>query len=62
VVAVSEPTPAPDAIAHADASYWHGRNLDEIVGDTEPLGEDESFEIADLTDEDWDQFVRAIHE
>lgn len=59
---MSEPTPAPDAIEHADAAYWHGRSLDEIVGGTAPLGVDESFEIADLTDDDWDKFVRAIHE
>jgi hypothetical protein len=29
---------------------------------TEPLSDDESFEIPDLTDEEWDAFVRAIHE
>jgi hypothetical protein len=62
VVAMSEPTSAPDAIEHADASYWHARDLDEVLGGIEPLGADESFEIPDLTDEEWDLFVRAIHE
>jgi hypothetical protein len=32
------------------------------VGGTVPFGEDESFEIPDLTDDEWDRFVRAIHE
>lgn len=59
---MSEPTSAPDAIEHADASYWHRRDLEEIVGGIEPLREDESFEIPDLTDDEWDRFVRAIHE
>ncbi|TCO42260.1 EamA-like transporter family protein [Kribbella antiqua] len=62
VFAMSEPTSAPDAIEHADASFWRGRDLEEIVGSTGPLSEDESFEIPDLTDDEWDRFVRAIHE
>jgi hypothetical protein len=59
---MSEPTSASDAIEHADASYWHRQDLEVVLGGTEPLGEDESFEIQDLTDEEWDRFVRAIHE
>ncbi|MFI7063068.1 hypothetical protein ACIBL3_18945 [Kribbella sp. NPDC050124] len=59
---MSEPTSAPDAIEHADASYWHAQSLEQIGGGTEPLSEDESFEIPDLTDDEWDRFVRAIHE
>jgi hypothetical protein len=59
---MSEPTSAPDAIEHADASFWRARDLAEVVGSTEPLREDESFEIPDPTDDEWDRFVRAIHE
>jgi hypothetical protein len=59
---MSEPTSVPDAIEHADASYWHGQDLEKVLRGTELLGEDQSFEIPDLTDEEWDRFVRAIDE
>ncbi|TDO57442.1 hypothetical protein EV651_111168 [Kribbella sp. VKM Ac-2571] len=59
---MSEPTPAPDAVDPADASYWQRQNLEDLLRDSEPLREDESFEIPDLADDEWDRFVRAIHE
>ncbi len=59
---MSEPTSVPDALEHADASHWRRQDLRRIVGGVEPLGADESFEIADLNDDEWDAFVRAIHE
>jgi hypothetical protein len=62
VVVVSEPTSAPDAIDRADATYWHRQDLEQVVGGIKPLTADESFEIPDLTDDEWDAFVRAIHE
>ena len=62
MVGLSEPTAAQDALDHADAFFWHRRDLDEFVGGVEPLREDESFEIPDLADDEWERFVRAIHE
>ncbi|TDW98138.1 hypothetical protein [Kribbella sp. VKM Ac-2566] len=59
---MSEPTSAPDALDRADASYWQRQDLEELLRGTEPLREDESFEIPDLAEDDWDRFVRAIHE
>jgi hypothetical protein len=59
---MSEPTSAPDALDHADAAFWRRRGLDEILRGVEPLRADESFEIPDLTDDEWDKFVQAIHE
>jgi hypothetical protein len=59
---MSEPTPAPDALDRASAAFWAGRDLEEVMAGTEPLRDDESFEIADLTEEEWSAFVRAIHE
>jgi hypothetical protein len=57
-----EPTSVPDAIDATSAAFWDGRNLDAIMVGAEPFREDESFEIADLTDEEWAAFVQAIHE
>lgn len=57
-----EPTPAPDPIEQADASFRRARSLEEIARDTAPLGADESFAIADLSEDEWDRFVRAINE
>ncbi|MFF1817275.1 hypothetical protein ACFVWG_08255 [Kribbella sp. NPDC058245] len=59
---MSEPTSAPDALDHANAAFWHRGDLEAIMGATEPLREDESFEIPDLADDEWDRFVQAIHE
>jgi hypothetical protein len=59
---MSEPRSAPDAIDAASAGFWDGRDLDAIMAGAEPFREDESFEIADLTDEEWAAFVQAIHE
>jgi hypothetical protein len=49
-------------VDRADASYWRGRDLEDLLRGTKPLREDESFEIPDLGDDEWDRFVRAIHE
>jgi hypothetical protein len=32
------------------------------VADLEPLRPDESFDIPDMTDAEWDEFVTALHE
>lgn len=44
------------------ASCWARPVLDEVMAGAEPFREDESFEIADLTDEEWAAFVQAIRE
>lgn len=36
--------------------------LDAQSSDAEPLTADESFVIPDLTDDEWEAFVRALHE
>lgn len=59
---MSEPRSAPDAIDAAGAAFWDGRDLEAIMAGAEPFREDESFEIAGLTDEEWAAFVQAIHE
>ncbi|GAA3145089.1 hypothetical protein JOF29_005646 [Kribbella aluminosa] len=59
---MSEPTSAPDAVDRAGASYWQRHHLEDLLRGSKPLGEDESFEIPDLADDEWDRFVRAIHE
>lgn len=62
VIALSEPIFIPDALDEASASSWTRPDPDEVMAGVEPFREDEAFEIADLTDEEWDAFVRAIHE
>jgi hypothetical protein len=37
-------------------------STDEIFANVAPLGEDESFEIEDLSDEEWEAFWAAINE
>lgn len=59
---MSEPTSVPDALDEASTAFWQRQDLEEIMAGAEPFREDESFEIADLTDEEWDAFVQAIHE
>jgi hypothetical protein len=59
---MSEPTSAPDALDRASAAFWVRRDLEDVVAGAEPLREDESFEIADLTEEEWSAFVQAIRE
>lgn len=59
---MSEPVFEPDALHAASTSFWARPDLDEVMAGAEPFREGESFEIADLTDEEWEAFVRAIHE
>jgi hypothetical protein len=55
----TEPTAGPDAIDRASAAFWQPDT--QVLG-AEPLTADESFVIADLTDDEWEAFVRALHE
>jgi hypothetical protein len=52
----------PDAIDRADLAFGNPLTLDELVTDLEPLRPDESFDIPDMTDEEWEEFVAALHE
>jgi hypothetical protein len=52
----------PDEIDEADATFGKSLTLEELLADLEPLRPDESFDIPDMTDEEWEQFVAALHE
>lgn len=41
---------------------WNPPTLEELVAGLEPLRPDESFDIPDMTDEEWEEFVAALHE
>ncbi len=62
VVAVSEPTATPDAIDRASAAFWSPTDLDTLLTGAEPLREEESFAIVDLSVEEWEAFARALQE
>ncbi len=49
-------------IEQADALFWNPPTLEELVANLEPLRPDESFDIPDMTDEEWEEFVAALHE
>lgn len=57
-----DPAAKPDAIEQANVLFWNPPTLEELVADLEPLSPDESFDIPDMTDGDWDEFVAALHE
>ncbi len=59
---MSEPTASPDAVDRASAAFWSPTDLDTLLVGAEPLREDESFAIPDLTDAEWEAFARALHE
>jgi hypothetical protein len=52
----------PGAIDRADRAFSNPPTLEELVADLEPLRADESFDIPDMTDEEWEEFVAALHE
>jgi hypothetical protein len=58
----TEPTAGADAIDRVSAAFWQPAALDIQVLGAEPLTADESFVIADLTDDEWEAFARALHE
>jgi hypothetical protein len=62
VVAMSEPTASPDPVDRASAAFWSPTDLDTLLTGAEPLREDESFAIADLSVEEWEAFARALQE
>ena len=58
----SEPAADADAIDRASAAFWQPDHFDAQVSGAQPLTADESFVIPNLTDDEWDFFVRALHE
>lgn len=52
----------PDAIDEADAMFGRSITLEELIADLEPLRPDESFDIPDMTDEEWEEFLASLHE
>lgn len=59
---MSEPTAPADDVDEASARFWRTPTLGELMGGVEPLRADESFAIPDLTDHEWAEFTRALHE
>lgn len=57
-----EPEANHDVIEEANALFWNPPSLDELMAGIAPLGADESFEIEDMTDEEWQVFVDALDE
>lgn len=57
-----EPTIVPDSLDQAGAEFWSRHDLEEFMAGAEPFRADESFEIEDLTEEEWVAFERAIRE
>ena len=53
---------SPDAVDRASAAFWSLTALDALLTAAEPLREDESFAIPDLTYAEWEAFARALHE
>ena len=59
---MSEPSPTPDALDRANAAFWRARDLEQALQGAEPFRSDESFEITDLSDDEWAAFEAAIRE
>ena len=59
---MSDPPAIPAAVDLASATFWSPTDLDTLLTGAEPLREDESFAIPDLTDAEWEAFARAPHE
>ena len=57
-----EPLHARDALDRATESYWFPPSLPQQLEQVQPWGEQESFAIPDLSDDEWDAFTKAIKE
>lgn len=51
-----------DHIARANTQFWNPPSLEELMADVAPLRSNEHFDIADVTDEEWDAFTAALDE
>jgi hypothetical protein len=59
---MSESEARRDAIEEANSLFWNAPSLEDLLAGVAPLGADESFEIEDMTDEEWRIFVDALDE
>jgi hypothetical protein len=50
------------AIDEAAAMFGRSPVLGELVADVEPLRPDESFDIPDMTDAEWEDFLAALRD
>ncbi|MGA2455422.1 MAG: hypothetical protein ABSG93_18090 [Solirubrobacteraceae bacterium] len=57
-----KPAASSDHIDRANAQFWNPPSLEELMADVAPLEADEHFDLADMTDEEWDVFVAALDE
>jgi hypothetical protein len=61
-VTMPESEARSDAIEEANSLFWKAPSLEELMAGVAPLRADESFEIEDMTDEEWQIFVDALDE
>lgn len=54
---MSEPTSADDELDRANRAYWLAVDMAARLDHVEPLGADESFAIADLSEDEWADFM-----
>lgn len=57
---MSEPSATPDALDSANTAFRRHRNLEQVMRGAEPFRPDESFEIVDLSDDEWTAFETAL--
>jgi len=58
-MSVSESTSADDELDRANRAYWLALDMAARLDHVAPLGADESFVIADLSDDEWADFMLA---
>jgi hypothetical protein len=61
VVSVSEPAPARGPVDAAVEEFWRTGSLEDVVAGIEPWHADDAG-AADVSDAEWDAFVRALAE
>jgi hypothetical protein len=61
VVSVSEPAPARGPVEAAVEEFWRPGSLEDVVGAVEPWRAEDAG-AADVSDDEWDAFVRALAE
>jgi hypothetical protein len=60
VMFMSEPTSVGDELDRANRAYWLSVDIEARLEHVEPLQTDESFEISDLGDDEWADFVTTV--
>ena len=57
---MSEATSAGDELDRANAAFWLGGDVRARLEHIEPFSSEESFAIADLSDDEWRDFLAAV--